>query len=417
MNSIAIDSTVPVITVMVQGLLSFFSPCVLPLVPLYVGYLAGGTGEVDAQGQIHYPRRRVMGNTVFFVVGVSFAFFLLGFGFTAIGRFFSARQQTFVTISGLIMIFFGLYQMGFLGRFGAMEQERRLPFRLDRWAMNPMVALILGFTFSFAWTPCVGPTLGSVLLMASSAGSAAKGFLLIGVYTAGFVLPFLAVGLFASGALSFFKRHQRIVRYTVKIGALLLIFMGVMTIGGFTSGISGSLASAGSTEQQTGAASSSSASQSSTEGEEAVAAPDFTLMDQDGNTHTLSDYQGKVVFLNFWATWCGPCQEEMPEIQALYEEYGYNEEDVVVIGVANPRTEDQPYNQDVTQAEVEQFLTDRGYSFPVVMDTTGEVFAQYGIQAFPTTFLIDAQGNVFGYLAGQMTREMMDSAIEQTLAA
>ena len=91
--------------------------------------------------------------------------------------------------------------------------EHRLPFRLDRLAMNPLVALVLGFTFSFAWTPCVGPALASVLLMASSANSAATGFALIGVYTLGFVIPFLAVGLFTSTLLDFFKKHQKVVKY------------------------------------------------------------------------------------------------------------------------------------------------------------------------------------------------------------
>ena len=110
--------------------------------------------------------------------------------------------------------------------------------------MNPLVALVLGFTFSFAWTPCVGPTLGSVLLMASSAGSAARGFLLIAVYTLGFVIPFLAVGLFTGAVLGFFKRHQRVVRYTVKVGAVLLVLMGIMTLTGFMNGITSYLSSA-----------------------------------------------------------------------------------------------------------------------------------------------------------------------------
>lgn len=103
------------------------------------------------------------------------------------------------------------------------------------------MALILGFTFSFAWTPCVGPVLASVLLMASSAGSAAAGFALIGVYMLGFVLPFLAVGLFAGRVLDFFNRKRQIIRYTVKAGGILLILMGVMTFTGWMNGITGYL--------------------------------------------------------------------------------------------------------------------------------------------------------------------------------
>lgn len=122
------------------------------------------------------------------------------------------------------------------------------------------------------------------------------------------------------------------------------------------------------------------------------------------------------MFLNFWATWCPPCQNEMPDIQQLYEDYGLNQEDLVVLGVANPRSEENPYNQDVSEEEVEAFLTERGYTYPVVMDTTGEVFQGYGVTSFPTTFMIDRDGNVFGYITGMLTRSMMDSIIEQTMS-
>ena len=428
---LTLETSVPVLTVLIQGLLSFFSPCVLPLVPLYVGYLAGGAKTVDDQGNIRYPRGRVLVNTIFFVVGVSFAFFLLGFGFTALGTFFTRNQTWFARISGIIMILFGLYQFGVFGRSRALENEHRLPFRLDRWAMNPLVALVLGFTFSFAWTPCVGPTLGSVLLMASSSGSAARGFLLIGVYTVGFVVPFLAVGLFTGTVLDFFKRHQKVVRYTVKVGAALLVLMGVMTLTGFMNGITSYLSSAAgsgvsnqSQTEESAAPAPSEAPVSETPVPEespaaserpVIPAPDFTLVDQYGETHTLSDYAGKTVFLNFWATWCGPCKSEMPEIQALYEKYGENQGDLIVLGVANPKTEDAPYNQDVTQAEVEQFLEDNGYTFPVVMDTTGEIFYYYGITAFPTTFMIGVDGNVFGYVPGALTGDIMESIVQQTM--
>ena len=91
----SLETSVPALTVFVQGLLSFFSPCVLPLIPLYVGYLAGGAGVEGDDGTIAYPRKKVLVNTLFFVVGVSFAFFLLGFGFTALGQFFTGNQRVF----------------------------------------------------------------------------------------------------------------------------------------------------------------------------------------------------------------------------------------------------------------------------------------------------------------------------------
>ena len=103
-----IETGISGVTVFLQGLLSFFSPCVLPLVPLYIGYLAGGAKTVDEDGAIHYRRSKVIVNTLFFVLGVSFAFFLLGFGFTAVGKFFSGNRVLFARIGGVLVILFGV---------------------------------------------------------------------------------------------------------------------------------------------------------------------------------------------------------------------------------------------------------------------------------------------------------------------
>lgn len=407
----SIQTGISAVTVLAQGALSFFSPCVLPLLPLYVSYLAGGTAETDETGAIRYPRRRIFLNTLFFVLGISFAFFLLGFGLSTLGSFFRNGQVWFTRISGVIILLFGIYQLGIGRRSAALEQEHRLPFRLDKMAMNPLTALILGFTFSFAWTPCVGPTLSSVLLMASSASSAAAGYLLIGVYTLGFVLPFLAVGLFTGAVLNFFKAHQKIVRYTVKIGAVLLIAMGVMTLTGFGNGtVSGTGGTGAAAESSADASGGTSAAPDVSE-EEPMPAPDFTLTDQNGETHTLSDYQGKVVFLNFWATWCGPCRGELGDIQALYEAHGGNTDDLIVLGVAGPNVGREGSSQDIAD-----FLAKNDYSYPVVMDEDGTVFSQYGISAFPTTFMIDTAGNVFGYVSGAMSGETMEDIVAQTVS-
>ncbi len=105
----------------------------------------------------------------------------------------------------------------------------------------------------------------------------------------------------------------------------------------------------------------------------------------------------------------------MPEIQSLYESYGSNGEDLIVLGVANPSSAENPRAVDGSIDEVSGFLSDNGYTFPVVMDTTGDVLSAYGISAFPTTFMIDTEGNVFGYVTGQLTADMMESIVTQTM--
>ncbi len=424
----SIEVAVPAVTVFFQGILSFFSPCILPLVPLYIGYLSGGAWEKDENGTIIYPRKRILFNTLCFVLGISFAFFLLGFGATALGEFLSANRSLFARISGLIMVAFGLYQLGVFGKSKVLGQEIRLPFFLKKYTMGPIPALVLGFTFSFAWTPCVSPVLSSVLLMAGSAGSSGKGFWLIAIYTLGFILPFLAVGLFTGQVLEAFKKHRNIVAYTVKIGAVLLIVMGIMTFTGLMNGMTDYLSDTDGIQLDAKAVQEEIVPQEEEvqraeavpeaeveKQQEAVSsqqpsAPDFTLFDQFGKEHTLSDYIGKTVFLNFWATWCPPCRSEMPEIQRLYEAYGENDEELVVLGIAAPGS-----GQEGDVMHITEFLEENGYTFPVVMDETGLSFAQYGIQAFPTTFMIDKAGNVYGYVEGAMTGEIMESIVKQTM--
>lgn len=427
------DISVPVLTVFLQGLVSFFSPCVLPLLPLYIGYLSGGTGKRGEDGRIHYERKKVMIHTLCFVIGVSFAFFLLGFGFSAMGNFFKSNQLMFARVGGILVVLFGLYQLGFFGTSQVLGKERRLPFKLDALAMSPFTALLMGFTFSFAWTPCVGPALASVLLMAASASTKAMAFGLIGVYTIGFVLPFLAVGLFTTSLLEFFKTHVNVVKYTVKVGGVLMLVMGLLMFTGRMNAVTGYLStfqapfaaghsmeeeetdtSAAHTESGEEGTDTSAAHTGADEGtadEQTLPAIDFTLTDQYGNTHTLSDYKGKTVFLNFWATWCPPCRAEMPDIQKLYETYDTEGDDaLVVLGIAAPGM-----GSERSEEGIKDFLDEHGYTYPVLMDTTGDIFMGYGVFSYPTTFMIDKDGNVFGYASGQLSEDMMKSIIKQTM--
>lgn len=413
-----ISTNISIIAVFLQGLLSFLSPCVLPLIPLYMGYLASGTQTVDKNGNVSYKRSVVMINTLFFIIGISFAFFLLGLGFTVVGQFFSDFKQIIIIIGGLVITLFGLVQLGVLQLNAGLMKEKRLGFKMKS-KLNPITALIFGFVFSFAWTPCVGPALTSVLLMTSASETMFQGLLLIGVYTIGFVIPFIFLGLFTTQILNLIKRKQNIVKYTVKIGGIILILVGLfMVYIGVTNNTVGDTTTQ---EVENVEFVDSNVSEESDETDNVDDAElqdivDFTLVDQNGVEHTLSEYKGKIVFLNFWATWCGPCRSEMPDIQELYEEYGENTGDVVFLGVANPKNAENiiSQNQEGTVSEITEFLSENGYTYPTVMDLTGYVFYNYGIQSFPTTFMITEDGKVFGYISGALSKDMMLDIINQT---
>lgn len=417
------------ITVFLEGILSFFSPCVLPLVPLYMGYLSGGTLKTNEDGSIEYDRKKVIINTLFFVVGIGMAFFLLGLGISAAGRFFKGNQLLFARIGGIIVVLFGLYQLGFMGESRILNKQLRLPVQFEKMTMSPITALIMGFVISFAWSPCIGPVLSSVLIMAATSGSGLSGFTLIGVYTLGYAIPFILVGFFTTTLLSFLKKHRNVLRYSVKVGGALLVVMGILMFTGKMNSITNYLSTATNVFDSEEVVSEVEetveepvpdvekeeivdeevVSDSEEDASDPIPAPDFTLVDQYGETHSLSDYKGQIIFLNFWATWCPPCRKELPYIEGLYREYQENGDDsVAFVGVTFPGLGSE---KDVEG--VKAFLTENEYTFPVLMNESADLAESYYITAFPTTFIIDADGNVLGYIPGGMTKDIMEDVIAQ----
>ncbi len=410
--------------VFIEGIISFFSPCVIPLIPIYMSYLAGNAKKEDLNGNITYERSKVLFHTLFFVLGISASFFILGLSFSALGRFFSDNKLVFSKIGGIIIIILGLIQIGFLN-FNFLNRNFKININQNLNKMNPIVAFVMGFTFSFAWTPCVGPALSSVLILASSAKSAIAGNVLVLVYTIGFIIPFILLGIFTTQALQFIDRKKHIVKYTIKVGGVILIAMGIMTYTGWINSLTGYLNTNGNNqsisqksdknnakedkEEEKGSSKDDDVSDSNSEQAKPGELPayDFTLLDQNGKEHKLSEYKGKVVFLNFWATWCPPCIEEMPHIEELYKEYNLNKDEVVILGVTGIR--------DQTEQEIKDFLDENNYTFPTVIDKTGEIFTNYNISSYPTTFMIDKDGKIYGYTVGALSKDIMKQIIKQTL--
>ena len=148
---------------------------------------------------------------------------------------------------------------------------------------------------------------------------------------------------------------------------------------------------------------------------EDVKMPNIVLYDQYGKKHSLEEYKGKVVVINFWATWCGYCVRELPEFEKVYKEFGSNKKDVVILGVAGPKTKENPNNVDVEKDKIISFLKKKNVTYPTLMDEAGKSFDDYGVKYFPTTYVINKNGYLEGFVNGAISGEQLKNAINDTL--
>lgn len=367
--------------VLLEGLISFFSPCVIPLLPLYMGYLAGSAKEKTKEGKIIYKRKKVFLYTLFFVLGISMSFFILGLSFTVIGSFLKEYKSIIAIIGGIIIIVLGLFQLKIIN-FKFLQKEKKLKVNINPNKMNPVVAFIMGFLFSFAWTPCVGPALSSVLIMASSAESMLIGNLLVLIYAIGFIIPFLILGLFTGEVLNFLKKKQHILERIVQVGGILLILVGsYILITNIDITTSSKLEQNCGIDEETGLASCKTGN-TNTNNKTSYKVEKFILKDQNDRTHNWKDYKDKVVLLHFWSTDCVACKKEIKELEKLYEHYNKNKKEVVLLSVVSPKLERK------SSKKIKKIIKQRNIDFPVLLDNTGEFFSKFEIISYPNTFIV-----------------------------
>ncbi|KAF0677140.1 putative cytochrome c-type biogenesis protein CcdA [Profundibacterium mesophilum KAUST100406-0324] len=209
------------------GLLSFLSPCVLPIVPPYLAYMGGiSLPELSAGGR---ARSKAVIAALFFVLGLSTVFLFLGFTASVFGAFFLTNQVLFAQISGVVVIVFGLHFLGVF-RIAALNRDARLDAG-DKGG-SAFGAYILGLAFAFGWTPCIGPQLGAILSLAASEGDIGKGTALLAVYAMGLGIPFLLAAIFlqrAMGVMNRIKRHMKLIE---RISGVLLVIVGLALLTG-----------------------------------------------------------------------------------------------------------------------------------------------------------------------------------------
>jgi cytochrome c-type biogenesis protein len=223
-------SPIGILIAFAAGIISFLSPCVLPLVPGYVSYIAGGSLEDLTENPSASRRMRAIYLSLFFVLGFSLVFIVLGASASAVGEFLLSNKRLFENIAGAVIIVFGLYLMGLL-KIPFMSREMRFVSRAA--GGHPASAALLGTAFAFGWTPCIGPVLGGILTMSANTNEVGAGMVLLAFYSLGLGLPFLLAAAFTGFFLNSMKTMRRVSRPFQILAGTIMVLMGIALITGY----------------------------------------------------------------------------------------------------------------------------------------------------------------------------------------
>lgn len=201
------------------GVLSFFTPCILPMIPAYIMFITGSSLEEDVTSN----RRLAVGRTLLFILGFTIIFVIMGTSATLVGRLFVQNRAIFTKVSGAIIIFFGLILVGLV----------KSPFksggiRMPQGLSGNIGALVMGMAFAAGWTPCFGPVLAGILVMAGGSATFSKGVTLLLIYSIGMGIPFLLTALFINAFTSMLQRMEKVVPVILKIGGIIMIAFGLL---------------------------------------------------------------------------------------------------------------------------------------------------------------------------------------------
>jgi cytochrome c-type biogenesis protein len=405
-------SNITILIAFAAGLLSFLTPCVLPLVPGYISLISGVSVEHlrggEGGGSRAAARRAVIINSLAFNAGVSLIFILLGATAGWVGNvLFSTPWVRW--IGGGVIVIFGLQMMGVL-KVGALYRDTR-KFSDDK-PRGPLGAALLGVAFAAGWTPCIGPILGGIIGLAATSGGWKSGLVLSTFYAAGLAIPFLVTGLVLNQFLGFYARFRRHLHKVEVASGVLLIAIGLMVafnlltkIAAFGSGImpnAENLVRQDAPAAPADAPTNSAALQNSSATNAAQPAPDLELTTTDGKPLKLSELRGQVVLLNFWATWCVPCRSEIPALNAMEKELSAR--GFKVLGVTTSDSSDvvSEYQKDVRQ----------DYTVALGDDAVANA---YSVGVLPTTFIIDREGRIREKIIGEKTRAFFEARIKPLL--
>ncbi len=219
--------TVSYFAALSAGLLSFFSPCVLPLIPAYFTFITGISLDELTRGTDADVRRRVLLATIAYVLGFSLVFILLGASASFLGGFINTHSDWLRIGGGLLIIILGIHLTGMI-RIPGLNLEKRVHVREK--PLHFFGAFAVGMAFGAGWSPCIGPLLGSILVIAGSQETVMQGMILLGIYSAGLAIPFILIAIFINYMLAFLRRATKTLKYVNKVAGILLILIGISLI-------------------------------------------------------------------------------------------------------------------------------------------------------------------------------------------
>jgi cytochrome c-type biogenesis protein len=390
------------------GLASFLSPCVLPLVPGYVSLISGVSidrlkGEGGSRAS---ARRAVILNSIAFNIGLSMIFISLGAAAGFLGA--SILNNIWLRIiGGVVIVGFGLQLMGVL-KVAALYRDTR--FFSQQKPRGIFGSFTLGLAFAAGWTPCIGPILGGIIGLAATSGGWRSGLILSSFYAMGLAVPFLLTGLGINQFLGFYSKFRKHLHKVEVVSGAILIIIGLVVAFGLTTRLNSSTLASFIPNLEAWVDKKYKAQPKSDVppppppvNANASFAPDIELKTVDGKPFRLSELKGRVVVLNFWATWCIPCRAEIPELNAMQRELG--DKGLTIIG---PSWDDTADGIREFQGDIKQ-----DYTVLIGGESVQEKFG--GIPSLPTTFIIDREGRIRQKIIGARDREGFEKEIKPLL--
>jgi cytochrome c-type biogenesis protein len=385
------------------GILSFLSPCVLPLVPGYISLMSGVSIDRLKEGSSGgNTRRAVIVNSLAFNAGLSVIFLVLGTTAGWVGA--SIFNNPWVRgIGGVVIILFGLQLIGLL-KIATLYKDTR--FFSNEKPRGPLGSFTLGIAFAAGWTPCIGPILGGIIGLAAASGGWRSGLTLSAFYSGGLAIPFLLTGLGINKFLAFYGKFRRHLHKVEVVSGVVLIVVGLLVMTGNSTLLTSSrLAKYFPNAEGWIKVKPPPQPPPPAAGEDYKPAPEVELSTLEGQPFRLTDLRGRVVLLNFWATWCIPCRAEIPEFNAMQRDL--KAQGLEVVGVSTSPGD--------TVAVIKDFQKDLKQEYTVLRGAE-EIGTKFGNgPGLPVTYLIDREGRIRQRIEGARDREGWEAAVKPLL--